>query len=132
MESPDNVRLFDISDPASPKLIDQEILPSDEPNLNITGSVQFGGGRLFLLNTNNGIVAYDFNDLPDAAVLTIIGIVQNEFSFQISGSASASYKIWASASVHGAWSEIGAVTLDLPCQLSTFEQWRENNLHLGQ
>jgi hypothetical protein len=112
VESPDNVRLFDISEPASPKLIDQEILPSDQPNLNITGAVQFGAGRLFVLNTNNGIVAYDFNDLPDAAVLTIIGIDQSGFSFQISGSASASYKIWASASVDGPWSEIGEVTLD--------------------
>jgi hypothetical protein len=57
-------------------------------------------------------VAYDFNDLPDAAVLTITGIEQNEFSFQISGTATATYKIWESSSVDGPWNEIGEVTLD--------------------
>jgi hypothetical protein len=58
-ESTDNVQLLNISDLAAPlPLLDQEFLPVSNPNPNGTGTLVFGGGRLFVLNSNNGIHAY--------------------------------------------------------------------------
>lgn len=113
VESPDNIRLFDISDPSAPVLLDQEALPTDEPNLNVTGSVQVAGDRMFVLNTNNGLLAYDIQFLPDAPQLKIEIANANELQIQIAGSASATYQIQSSAAVSGDdWVNVEEVTLD--------------------
>jgi hypothetical protein len=58
-ETPDNVRAFDISDLAGgPVLLDQKALPTDNANANLAGSVDVSGDLVFVLDTNNGIVAY--------------------------------------------------------------------------
>ncbi|MEW6159557.1 MAG: immunoglobulin domain-containing protein [Verrucomicrobiota bacterium] len=57
METPDNLRLYDIADlSAPPVLLDQEFFPADNPNINGTGSVDFAGDTVVALDTNNGIV----------------------------------------------------------------------------
>lgn len=113
VESPDNVRLFDISDPAAPVLLDQEVLPTDEPNLNVTGSVQIAGDRLYLLNTNNGLLAYDIQFLPDAAQLEIEIANANQLQIMITGSASATYQLQSASSIVGDdWVNVEEVTLD--------------------
>ncbi len=55
----DNVRLYDLSVlPNPPVLLHQELFPTDNANANGTGSADFGNGRLYALNSNNGLVAY--------------------------------------------------------------------------
>jgi hypothetical protein len=61
MESPHTVRLFDLTgvDAATPPAwIDTEYFSSSNPNVNGTGSVDFGSGLLYALDSNNGMVAY--------------------------------------------------------------------------
>jgi len=59
-DTPDNLGLYDISDPTiAPPLLDQEFFGTDNDNGNGTGAVAFdiNGGRVFALNSNNGIIA---------------------------------------------------------------------------
>ncbi len=58
LEQPDSLRLYDISDPSqSPVLLGQVLFPVKNENLNGTGAVDFGPGRLYALDSNNGIIA---------------------------------------------------------------------------
>ena len=62
LETPDTVRLYDIANlPAAAVLVDQELFPTDNTNGNGTGAADFGGGRLYALDSNNGIVAFTVN-----------------------------------------------------------------------
>jgi Immunoglobulin domain len=63
-ETPDNVRLYSVADSTNgPVLRDQELFTVDNPNLTIngTGSAAFGGNYLFVLDSNNGIKAFQIN-----------------------------------------------------------------------
>ena len=61
-ETPDNLRLLDLSPPAGPPFnLDTEFFPTDNPNPNHTGSVTFGGGRVYALDSNNGLIALTLN-----------------------------------------------------------------------
>ena len=56
------MRLYDISNPTNlPVLLDQEFFATDNVNLNNTGAVDFGCGRLYALDSNNGILAMTIN-----------------------------------------------------------------------
>jgi hypothetical protein len=70
LETPDNVRLHDISDPAAPVLIDQEFCAADNANINGTGAADFGAGLLAVLDTNNGLVVFDVKQ-PSAGAPTL-------------------------------------------------------------
>ena len=60
LETPDNVRLYDIATLTNPPVnIDTDFFPTDNVNGNGTGSVAFGNNRLFVLDTNNGLLALD-------------------------------------------------------------------------
>jgi hypothetical protein len=79
LESPDNVRLYSVSDlVAGPVLRDQELFATDNANITIngTGSAVFGGDYLFVLNSNNGIKAFkiDPNFTPTLDPFEISGI----------------------------------------------------------
>ncbi|MBI2946273.1 MAG: DUF4623 domain-containing protein, partial [Verrucomicrobia bacterium] len=69
--TPDQFRVYDISTAADITLLDQENLPTDNANANGTGSVDFGavGGTnaVFVLDTNNGLVAYRIAPTPATA-----------------------------------------------------------------
>jgi hypothetical protein len=69
------VRLYDISDPTiAPVLLDTETLISpSNTNANGTGAVVFGNGMLWVLNTNNGIQAFNVV-VPEPASLGLVGI----------------------------------------------------------
>lgn len=57
-DTPDNVRLYDIADLANaPVLMDTEYFPTDNPNINGTGALDISGGKVYALDSNNGIVA---------------------------------------------------------------------------
>ena len=73
MENPDNLRLYTTFNLANPPvLVDQEILPSDNANDNFAGALDFGGGKLFALDSNNGLLAMTIGNLtPPPGALTI-------------------------------------------------------------
>ena len=63
-ENPDNVRLYGTSDlVAGPTLMDQRLFTVKNANAtqNGTGAAAFGGGCLFVLDSNNGIMAFGVN-----------------------------------------------------------------------
>jgi hypothetical protein len=65
-ETPDDVRLYDVSNPsADPVLLDQKLFPVKNPNavngLPGAGAVIFAGNQLFVLDSNNGIQAFQVN-----------------------------------------------------------------------
>jgi len=58
LETPDTLRLLNISPTLSTPLeLDTEFFLSDNPNANGTGQIDFGNGKLFALDSNNGIIA---------------------------------------------------------------------------
>lgn len=60
---PDSVLLYDISDLGTgPVLLSEVALSVDEPNINGVGALDFGEGKLFALDTNNGVYAFAIED----------------------------------------------------------------------
>jgi len=57
LETPDNFQLYDLPSSGSPSLVETNAFPADNPNSNGTGAVDFGGDRVFALDSNNGILA---------------------------------------------------------------------------
>jgi hypothetical protein len=98
-ETPDNVQLYDISDlEAGPALVDQDFFPYNNPNLNGTGSLDFAEDRLFALDSNNGIIALKLKagggtQPPEAAHLTAVSAAGGNFSFLVTGTPGATYRI---------------------------------------
>lgn len=65
LENPDNLRLYNLADlDLGPYLVDQELFPTDNPNGNATGAIDFGGATVFALDSNNGIVAMALDSIP--------------------------------------------------------------------
>jgi hypothetical protein len=65
--------LFDVSGP-TPVLLDTESFPTANANSNGTGAIAFGGGKLYALDSNNGIVAFDVIPEPGQFVLLSLGL----------------------------------------------------------
>lgn len=65
--------LFDVST-GTPVLLDTENFPGANANANGTGAADFGGGKLFALDTNNGLVAYDLIPEPREYLLLALGL----------------------------------------------------------
>ncbi|MBI2947297.1 MAG: DUF4623 domain-containing protein, partial [Verrucomicrobia bacterium] len=101
VENPDNLRLYNVASlPNPPSMVDQELFPTDNANANATGSVDFGGGRLYAMNSNNGLMAFTVNPgaigpAQPAALSAPARQVGGAFQFTLSGSASAPYVIEA-------------------------------------
>ena len=74
MENPDNLRLYTTFNLANPPvLVDQELFPSDNANDNFAGALDFGGGKLFALDSNNGLLAMTIGSIiapPGALTIT--------------------------------------------------------------
>ncbi len=65
--TPDTVRIFDISGPAVPPVPLATVnIPTNNANANGAGSTAMGGGRLYVCDTNNGVVGYNIVVTPDA------------------------------------------------------------------
>lgn len=113
-QTPDNLRLYNIADlTLPPVLLDLQFFPSDNPNLNQTGSADFGGGRLYALDTNNGIIAMNVNVAGPAQTAMISNPLRNggDFTFSLTGSAGGTYLIQRSGDL-SLWTGDGTVTLD--------------------
>lgn len=70
---PDKVHLFDISS-GTPSLLSTVSLTADNANINGVGAVALGDGKLFVLDTNNGIHAYSIIPEPETYALLGLGL----------------------------------------------------------
>jgi hypothetical protein len=75
LETPDNVRLYDISALTNPPVnIDTDFFPTDNMNGNGTGSVAFGNDMLFVLDTNDGVLGLEIHKLVVEVGPVVIGL----------------------------------------------------------
>ncbi|MGI8602706.1 MAG: immunoglobulin domain-containing protein [Verrucomicrobiales bacterium] len=125
VETPDNLRLYDITDLTQPPvLLDQELFATDNPNTNFAGSVKFGGGRVYALDTNNGIIAMTLNRAPPTDAMPELielaytrGPAGDKFTFVLKGETGETYVLEASPSLlGGSWTDLQAVTMVAPEQ----------------
>jgi hypothetical protein len=100
VETPDNVRLLDISNPdAGLGDLDTEFFPTDNANGNGTGALVFvGGDRLYALDSNNGLIAMR---LASRLHYTVVG---NQITFTWSGH----YLLQSRNSLTGAWTDLSS------------------------
>jgi hypothetical protein len=68
----DTFVLYDVST-GTPALLDSKSFPVDNANINGTGAVDFGNGKVFALDSNNGILTYSVVPEPGTIALGIAG-----------------------------------------------------------
>ena len=91
IDTPDHLRLFDISTPGQITAVDTEFFPSDNANGNSTGGVAFGNNKVYALDSNNGVIAMnlDLSCLPDQLTIepsgTDIILRWNRSTYQLEG-----------------------------------------------
>lgn len=114
LENPHNVQLFSLADLDNPVLADQELILPQQINANGTGSVDFGGGRLFVLDTNHGLRAYTLGAggvVGGPATLSAPAVSGGQLAFQLAGTAGAQYVVEFTAAFPAAqWQEVATVT----------------------
>lgn len=112
-ENPENVRLYDTTGEGSElALLDQELLPTDNANINGTGNIAFGTNRVYVLDSNNGIQAYSLNAGGTAIAATFSNPARTgtAFNVMLAGTANASYRIEGSSDF-SAWTTVQTVTV---------------------
>jgi hypothetical protein len=73
-ETPDNIKVYDISDLNNePPLQDQDFFATDNPNQFLTGAFDSGGGRLYAMDTGNGILTLRISNTFPAIVTQPVG-----------------------------------------------------------
>ena len=116
LENPDNVRLFELNTAGDQlSLIDQAFFATDNININGTGSADFGNDRLYVLDTNNGLLALKLNEVedPDAEAATFGSVSGSAttLTFTLNGTAGASYRI-ESTTDFDEWSPVQTVQIE--------------------
>ena len=111
LETPDNVLLYSLADIETPVLLDQELFPVDNPNVNGTGALAFGGNRLFALDSNQGVFAYTL-DLS-TKVRTTLAATLNGANIVLTVADPGTYDI-ESGSTLGTWTKVGTATTAQP------------------
>jgi hypothetical protein len=111
-ENPNNLRLYNYNAIGQPGgLLDLEFFSSDNTNGNRVGAVDIGNNRIYALDTNNGLVVMNINyTLAETPVLTNLSRTGNDFSFTLTGTTGATYRIQSSPDM-ASWAENGTVTL---------------------
>ncbi|HWN96923.1 MAG TPA: immunoglobulin domain-containing protein, partial [Methylomirabilota bacterium] len=108
VENPDNLRLYDISDlAAGPRLVDQELFPTDNDNINGTGAIDYGEGKVFALDSNNGIMALQLGAIPPPAPGRIT-IIRDGGSVRLTWSGA--YTLQAATLVTGPYEDVVGAT----------------------
>ncbi|HWB05160.1 MAG TPA: immunoglobulin domain-containing protein [Verrucomicrobiales bacterium] len=118
-DNSDNVHLYRIPvpfpdpAPATLELLDQEFYTTDNANANGTGSVSAGGGKVFALNTNNGLVCYTTLPPVQSTPPVITDVIRNGSNvvFKLKGTIGKTYLIEKSADLSpaAAWTADGTV-----------------------
>ncbi|HYE32018.1 MAG TPA: immunoglobulin domain-containing protein [Methylomirabilota bacterium] len=115
IENPDNLRLYNLADTNNITMVDQELFPTDNANINGTGAIAFGGGRVYVLNSNNGIVAFNFNPnatpQPARARLAAGALSGSSFTLNVTGTPNARYRV-ESTTNFSQWEPVTEVTID--------------------
>ena len=107
LETPDNVRLYDISGLTNPPVnIDTDFFPTDTVNGNGTGSVAFGNDMLFVLDTNNGLLGLDIPVLVDGFGPIKIGLSRENVVLTWNGT----WTLQSSTNVASGYENIGGAT----------------------
>lgn len=103
LETPDNLRLYDMSNLDTRGLLnlDTEFFPTDNANINGTGAVAFGNNRLYALDSNNGITAYEIHPERIPPVLNY-GRAGNDLILTWSGTA----VLQSKAPITGNWTDV--------------------------
>lgn len=111
LETPDNLLLYSIADIDNPVLLDQELFPIDNPNVNGTGAIAFGGNRLFALDSNHGLFAYTI-DLTPRVRTTVAARIEGA-NVVVTVADPGTYDI-ESGDVLGTWQKVGTATTAQP------------------
>ncbi len=109
LENPDNVLLHRFSETGDPVLVDQRLILPKVPNANGTGSLDFGGNRLFVLDTNHGLRAFDLvqgSSPAEPASLSQPRVAGGIFTFSLGGSTGRDYLVQKSGDMD-AWTDLG-------------------------
>ncbi len=112
LETPDNILLYSLADLDAPALLDQELLPVDNANVNGTGALAFAGDRLFALNSNNGIHAYTINLTP--AVAPTLTATLDGANLVISVAEPGTFNVESTTTPFTGWTTVGTVSTALP------------------
>ncbi|MFN0068836.1 MAG: immunoglobulin domain-containing protein [Limisphaerales bacterium] len=116
LENPHNVQLFNLADLDNPVLADQELILPQQVNANGTGAADFGGGKLFVLDTNHGLRAFTLGAGTPAAAPAVLGAPQilgvglgRTLRFTLNGTAGATYTIQQAPALPGGWVDVTTV-----------------------
>ncbi len=127
ISSLNHLRLYEIPDaPAAPVLVTTNLFPADNDNTAAgTGAVDFGGNRLFALDSNNGLLAMAIATPPVITSgpqnLTAFEGGTALLSVQIDGTAPLTYQWWFNNSpLSGATSNTLAQTPALPAIVGSY------------
>jgi Immunoglobulin domain len=117
----DNLRLYRLPALAPPPVtmewLDQEFFLTDNANLNATGQAVFGGGKLYALDTNNGLICCSVTVPPPPApppVITQVAQSGGSVVFTLKATVGKTYIIEKSTQLDpiATWSADGTVTVD--------------------
>lgn len=107
LETPDNLRLYDLSNLETKGLIniDTEFFPTDNANGNATGAVSFGNNRVFALDSNNGIIACQ---IDPSKIPPVLDYTRNGNSLTLTWNGAA--VLQTKSVVTGLWVDIAGAT----------------------
>jgi len=113
IENPDDIRLYSIGGDGTATLVDQELWELDNPNINGTGSLDFGLNKLVTLNSNNGIMVFDFAAVVGATLSNASIGGDGKFSFTVTGDPGTVYTIQSTTSLTPpvSWTTLPTVTI---------------------
>ena len=109
LATPDNFQLYNLPSSGSPGLVETNAFPADNDNSNGTGAVDFGGDRVFALDSNNGILALQLLS-PTPAEFVLIDRLPNGYVHLLwNGHPVFSYTLQASSNLLF-WADLANVT----------------------
>lgn len=109
LETPDNFQLYDLLPGVPPSLVETNAFPTDNANSNGTGSVDFGGDRVFALDSNNGILALQLLAPTPAEFVLIDRLPDGQVQLLWNGHPVFSYMLQTSSNLLF-WSDLANVT----------------------
>jgi hypothetical protein len=107
MESPDNLKLYDISDPYNPPVpLGTNNFATANTNTFYVGAIAFGRDRVYALDPNNGIIAMQLTSTNRPALprfISSIPFTNQQVQFKLALEPGISYKVETSTDMHN-WS----------------------------
>lgn len=109
LETPDNFQLYQLPPGGAPGLIETNAFPTDNANGNGTGAVDFGGDRVFALDSNNGILALQLLSPTPAEFVLIDYLPNGQVQLVWNGHPVFSYTLQTSSNLLF-WTDLTSVT----------------------